>query len=92
MEYLLAFGSTHKVLLAESFLKEVDIAFRLLPAPKELTVRCELVISIKDRETLGDAIKTLSKSTAPHVAIYVKKRGEYLLLPHLPEEETAKSE
>ena len=55
--YILAFSSTHKVLKAESLLKEALIAFRLDPAPSNFTDYCELVITIGG-EFLYKAIET----------------------------------
>ncbi|MEE9542261.1 MAG: DUF3343 domain-containing protein [Thermodesulfobacteriota bacterium] len=50
MEYLLSFSSTHKALKAETLLKAEGTKFRLLPAPKEITTSCALVISVDGRE------------------------------------------
>ena len=47
MEYILAFGSAHRALKAESILKRGSVAFRLLPAPKALAGHCDLVISVE---------------------------------------------
>ncbi|MBI5562345.1 MAG: DUF3343 domain-containing protein [Deltaproteobacteria bacterium] len=44
MEFILTFGSVHRVLKAEGILKEAGVAFRLMPTPKALEKVCDLVI------------------------------------------------
>jgi hypothetical protein len=77
MEYILAFGSAHKALKAESILKEADMAFRLLPAPRALVVHCDLVISVADVD-LKEAKETLDASGLKLKAVYRKEGEEYV--------------
>ena len=67
--YILAFSSTHKVLKAESLLKELSIAFRLDPAPSDFTDYCELVITIGG-EVLDEAVKMLDRKDLSPKSIY----------------------
>ncbi len=76
MEYILAFGSSHKALKAESVLKEHGLPFRLLPAPKALAAYCGLVISVKDDH--GTHVEALKKAGAGPKAIYRKEGDEYV--------------
>ncbi len=76
MEYILAFGSAHKALKAESILKEAGVAFRLLPAPKALVEHCDLVISVSGVD-LKEARETLDASGLRLKAVYRKEGEEY---------------
>jgi hypothetical protein len=77
MEYIMAFGSTHKALKAESVLKEGAVPFRLLPAPKALAFDCALVISVAG-EDLERASGALSGAGAGPKSIYRKDGEEYV--------------
>lgn len=74
MEFLMAFGSTHKALKAEEVLRDASVAFRLLPAPKALEPYCDLVISIKE-EDLGAAREALASRGVNPKNTY-RKEGE----------------
>jgi hypothetical protein len=74
MKFLLTFGSTHKVLKAESVLKELGVEFRLDPAPKVLATYCDLVITVEG-EALAHAEEVLRAAGTGPKAIY-KKEGE----------------
>ncbi len=76
MEYILAFGSAHKALKAESILKEAGVAFRLLPAPRALVAHCDLVISVSGAD-LKEAEETLNASGLRLKAVYRKEGEEY---------------
>jgi len=77
MEYILAFGSTHKALKAESVLKQGAIPFKLLPAPKALATYCALVISVGE-DMLQRASDTLGTAGAAPKSIYMKQGDEYV--------------
>lgn len=77
MEYLLAFGSTHKVLKAESVLKEKGVSFRLNPAPPFLTSYCDLVITVSE-ESLPDANAALIAGKLKPKAVYRADGGTYV--------------
>jgi hypothetical protein len=77
MKFILAFGSTHKVLKAESILKAHDVAFRLDPAPKQLTTYCDLVI-IVEGELVRKACEVLKAEGSGPKAIYKKQGEEYV--------------
>ena len=76
MEYIMAFGSTHKALKAESVLKAEAIPFKLLPAPKALAAYCALVISV-DEGVLERAERALAGADAGPKSIYRKVGEEY---------------
>ena len=69
MEYLLAFGSTHRVLKAESVLKEKGVPFRLNPAPSILAAYCDLVITVSE--------ESLSGANAVLIAVKLKPSAIY---------------
>ncbi len=76
MEYILAFGSAHKALKAESILKKAGVKFRLLPAPKALVPYCDLVISVSGAD-YTEALKLLKASVQTLKAVYRKEGEEY---------------
>ncbi|MBI5234596.1 MAG: DUF3343 domain-containing protein [Deltaproteobacteria bacterium] len=77
MEYLLAFGSAHKALKAESLLKEAVIDLKLLPAPKVLSDYCDLVIVIKG-DDLDWALKKLKDADVLPSMVYKKEAKGYV--------------
>ncbi len=76
MEYLLAFGSAHKALKAESLLKKAGVKFKLLPAPKPLSKLCDLVISVGDA-ALDAAVETLVTKRLKPKAVYRRTGDDY---------------
>ena len=74
----MTFDSTHMALKAESVLKEEEIAFRLITAPKQITARCALLISVSGRSHLMEATGALSKTPARVADIYIKDDEEYV--------------
>jgi hypothetical protein len=76
MEFILAFGSAHKALKAESVLNEFDVPFRLLPAPKALVPFCDLVISV-GADALEAALDALEEQGLKPKAIFKKEGEEY---------------
>ena len=77
MEYILAFGSPHKALKAESILKEAGIPFKLLPAPKLLVRFCDLVISVGSEDLEGSK-SAFVKAGLKLKAVYSKEGEEYV--------------
>jgi len=77
MEYLLAFGSTHRVLKAESVLKEKGVPFRLNPAPPSLAAYCDLVITVS-ADSLLDANAVLAAVKLKPKAVYKAEGGTYV--------------
>lgn len=77
MEYILAFGSTHKALKAELALRGSGVPFRLMPAPKVLAEYCALVISVA-AEDLTRATGILESAGSPAKAVYGKEGDEYV--------------
>ncbi|MBI5328961.1 MAG: DUF3343 domain-containing protein [Deltaproteobacteria bacterium] len=73
-DYIATFGSTHKALKAEKVLKEKNVPFKLIPAPKKLAAFCDLAITFEEqnRKTIENAFIDSSIKAA---AIY-KKQGE----------------
>ncbi len=76
MEYILAFGSAHKALKAESILKKAGVKFKLLPAPKVLVPYCDLVISVAEAD-YKETLKALKASAQTLKAVYRKEGEEY---------------
>ncbi len=79
MKNLLAFGSTHIVLKAESVLQDRDIAFRLNPAPSALTAYCDLVITV-DGDILDKVVTVLGGAGITPKGVYRKEKSEYVKL------------
>jgi hypothetical protein len=77
MNLVLTFGSTHKVLKAESILKAHGVAFRLDPAPKVLATYCDLVITI-EKDGLATAKEVLGEAGTAPTAVYKKEGEEYV--------------
>ncbi len=77
MRYLLAFGSTHKAMKAESVLVEHKVEFRLEPAPKALANYCALVITVEE-ELLSETIRLLNEACAGAKAVYRKSGEDYV--------------
>jgi hypothetical protein len=77
MVNLLAFGSTHIVLKAESVLEDLDIVFRLNPAPSALTAYCDLVITIDD-DILETVLNALDAAGITPKAVYRKEKNGYV--------------
>ncbi len=78
MEYLMTFNSTHMALKAESVLKERDIPFRLITAPKQITARCALLISVSGYKRLMEASEALTETPAEAADIYIKDGDDYV--------------
>ncbi|VAW36237.1 hypothetical protein MNBD_DELTA02-8 [hydrothermal vent metagenome] len=79
MKNLLAFGSTHIVLKAESVLHDLDIAFRLNPAPSSLTSYCDLVITVDD-DILDKVVAALEGAGITPRGVYRKEKSGYVKL------------
>ena len=77
MKYLLAFGSTYKALKAEKTLKEADIEFKLLTAPKPLSAYCDLVIAI-DEEIHAECLELLKRFGAGVKSTFKKEGDDYV--------------
>ncbi len=77
MGYLLAFGSAHRALKAESLLKGAELPFRLLPAPKALSSFCSLVIWVEEGD-LDRASSLLAGAGVRVKGIYEKQGEEYV--------------
>jgi len=77
MDYILTFGSVHRVLKAEGILNDADISFRLIPAPKALEKICDLVILVDDA---GLAAANLALAAADFLpkAVYAGHENEYI--------------
>ncbi|VAV85189.1 hypothetical protein MNBD_DELTA01-1700 [hydrothermal vent metagenome] len=79
MKNLLAFGSTHIVLKAESVLQDQDIPFRLNPAPSALTAYCDLVITV-DGDIIDKVVIALNDAGITPKGVYRKEKSEYVKL------------
>jgi hypothetical protein len=77
MDYLLSFHSTHIALKAERTLKDEGVEFRLLPAPKEITVTCALVIRI-DSAILDETLSLLEAKGAKCERVFKLEDKKYV--------------
>jgi len=77
MEYILAFGSAHRALKAESVLRRSGLVFRLLPAPRAFTLHCDLVISLQG-EALPEARESLRGAGLSATHIFLREGENYV--------------
>ncbi len=77
VKYLLAFGSTHRVLKAESVLRAEGVPFRLDPAPSALTAYCDLVITVEGGR-LDAALAALGRAGSEPKTVYRKEEDRYV--------------
>lgn len=77
MKVILTFGSTHRVLKAESVLKDLEMPFTLDPAPKQLARFCDLVITVEEEAHAG-VTQALTGAGVEPTAVYRKCDGEYI--------------
>lgn len=77
MGFILTFGSTHKALKGELVLRDTDVPFKLMPAPKALAEYCALVISV-DGDSLDDALDALERAGSRPKAVYKKENDDYV--------------
>ncbi|MBI5826443.1 MAG: DUF3343 domain-containing protein [Deltaproteobacteria bacterium] len=77
MEFLLAFGSAHRALKADSVLRGASVPFRIIPAPRALEPYCELVIMVRD-EALDGAMEVLRGAGLAPKTIYRKEGDDYV--------------
>ncbi|MBI5903508.1 MAG: DUF3343 domain-containing protein [Deltaproteobacteria bacterium] len=77
MEFLLAFGSAHRALKADSVLRGSSVPFRIMAAPRALEPHCELVIMVR-HEALDGAIEVLRGAGLDPKTIYRKEGDEYV--------------
>ncbi len=77
MEYILAFGSAHRALKAESVLRTRGFEFRLLPAPRAFTLHCDLVISLHGEE-LSRAKGALMEAGVSPTNIFLRDGDDYV--------------
>lgn len=70
------FHSVHRVLKAEKVLKEADIAFTLIPAPRQLSADCGLALCFSPIERSG--ISELLEHAGVAIAeLWVMQSGNY---------------
>lgn len=79
MNYILTFGSVHRVLQAEAVLNDAGVVFRLIPVPKALAKLCDLVISV-DEAGLATARAALSAAGFLPRMVYRQEGEEYVAL------------
>lgn len=79
MNYILTFGSVHRVLKAEEILNDADVLFRLIPAPKALEKLCDIVILV-DEGNLAAADAALKTAEFLPKAIYKAQGDDYVLV------------
>lgn len=77
MNYILTFGSVHRVLKAEEILNDAGVGFRLLPAPKALEKSCDLVIFVDEDELSASKAALEAAGLLPRT-IYRKDGQEYV--------------
>lgn len=77
MNYILTFGSVHRVLKAEGILNDANLPFRLIPAPKALEKLCDLVIMV-DEGGLAAANAALKTAEFLPKAVYKAQGDDYV--------------
>jgi Putative Se/S carrier protein-like len=77
MDCLMTFKNTYAVLKAEMVLKNKNIVFRLLPAPKLLSTACALVIGFNQSDQI--TIEGLLNASRIKIQdIYIKEEERYV--------------
>lgn len=77
MKHILTFGSTHKVLKAESVLEGAGIGFRLEPAPKSITTYCDIVITLV-ADDVGRAVGVLDDAGCMPASVLRLDKDQYV--------------
>ncbi len=70
--YVALFQSTHRVLAAEKLLKQEQVPFTLLPAPRELSSACGLAISY-DPELAATIDRLLSAAGLRPADLFIRE-------------------
>ncbi len=83
-EYIAVFNSIHRVMKAESCLKEKRLPILLIPAPRSVSSDCGLAIRYGEADRM--AVETLlgGADLAPEM-VYRRSREEYILCRGLHE-------
>lgn len=75
-DYVAVFHSVHRVLKAEKILKAAGIAFRLIPAPRQLSADCGLALCFAQTEHAG-IDDMLGRDGVPIAELWVMQAGIY---------------
>lgn len=78
--HVVVFHSVHKVMQAESRLKEGGLAVRLIPAPRLITADCGLAITFPP-EIASDVRTLLARHGISPIEWYVRRGDGYEKLP-----------
>ena len=70
------FHSVHRVLKAEKILKQRQLSFRLIPAPRQIAADCGLALSFAEK-SLADIESALAAEDVAIVELWRMEAGEY---------------
>lgn len=73
---LAVFNSTHRVLQAEAFLKQLNLPFLLIPAPRALQTDCGLALRF-DRQEAGRILAQLDEHDLQPAFVSCLTNGTY---------------
>lgn len=75
-DYVAVFHSVHRVLKAEKILKEAAAAFRLIPAPRQISADCGLALVFAP-EVRADIESLLTQADLSIVELWIMVSGAY---------------
>jgi hypothetical protein len=76
-DYVAIFHSIHRVLRAEQLLKRDQVAFLLIPVPRQLTADCGLALRIAPAQ-LAAVYAVLAAATLLPAELYQLQAGEFV--------------
>jgi Protein of unknown function (DUF3343) len=77
-EYIAVFNSIHRVMKAESLLKEKRLSILLIPAPRSVSSDCGLAIRYDEANRVVVETTLAGADLAPEM-VYLRRGGDYLL-------------
>ena len=76
-DYVAIFHSIHRVLKAEKILKQADVAFLLIPVPRQLTSDCGLALRFSP-EAKDALMGVLASAELSPAEMFQRSDGRYL--------------
>ncbi len=75
--YIIVFKNTYDAMSAEKRLKELDLAFRIMPTPTSITMSCGICVRI-DKKV--DIERVINSDLIEYKNIYYRNDGGYVLI------------
>ena len=77
-EYIAVFNSIHRVMKAETFLKEKKLSILLIPAPRSVSSDCGLAIRYAEADR-AVVETTLARADLAPEMVYLRNKENYIL-------------